>query len=76
MVDRIWWQWQQEDPSRVSAFTGDIWPNETLDDIMEMGGLAPDSIVRDFMDASSADLCYRYETLDHGASSLRKPLIN
>lgn len=76
MVDRIWWQWQQEDPSRILAFTGESWPNETLDDIMRMGGLAPDRIVRDFMDVNSAELCYRYETLEHGAQSLARPNVS
>jgi tyrosinase len=63
-VDRIWWQWQQQDPqTRTFAYGGSIGengPTADLDDILPMQGLAPDSAVREYMDVNSAHLCYTY----------------
>ncbi|KAI9146978.1 Tyrosinase ustQ [Paramyrothecium foliicola] len=75
MVDRLWWQFQQDGPSRVFEYTGDVWPNAALDDVMLMGGLAPDRTVREFMDASNDELCYYYEPYDYSAKSLGLPKI-
>jgi tyrosinase len=61
MVDRLWWIWQQEDPSRVFDYEGSFGGvDATLDDNMRMLGLAGDRSVRDFMDAGSDELCYIY----------------
>ncbi|KAI9151401.1 Tyrosinase ustQ [Paramyrothecium foliicola] len=66
MVDRIWWQWQQESSSRTFDYGGNIYPEPqsgtgaTLDDVMKMGNLAADRTVREFMDAGNAELCYTY----------------
>lgn len=67
-IDRLWWLWQQADPSaRKTDFVGEkvtidssIASEASLDDILEMGGLADDLSVRDVMDASSSRLCYKY----------------
>ncbi|KAI9148488.1 Tyrosinase ustQ [Paramyrothecium foliicola] len=65
-VDRLWWIWQQESPSRLSDYAGNVWPEDytgmsaSLDDMLLMGGLAKDKKVRDFMDTAGSELCYKY----------------
>jgi tyrosinase len=66
-VDRLWWLWQQEDPAaRTFAYEGfrnlpdGSQVDATLDDVLPMGDLAPAAVVREYMDASSANLCYTY----------------
>jgi tyrosinase len=63
MVDKIWWQWQQQDPqTRTLAYEGtrNDGLNASLDDIMPMLGLAADRVVRDYMDTQGGPLCYTY----------------
>ncbi|KAK0657809.1 hypothetical protein B0T16DRAFT_386283 [Cercophora newfieldiana] len=64
-VDRLWWIWQQQDPStRTNAYNGfredGQGPAATLDDVLPMLGLAPDGVVRDYMDVKGGTLCYTY----------------
>jgi tyrosinase len=62
-VDRLWWLWQKQAPNtRTLAYDGvdQNGRTVTLNDILPMNGLAADGIVRNFMDAKSADLCYTY----------------
>jgi tyrosinase len=65
-VDRLWWLWQQEDSNRILAYEGlrnlpdGSQTEATLDDPLPMGSLAPASTVREYMDASSPNLCYTY----------------
>ena len=63
MVDRVWWQWQQQDPdNRAFAYKGQR--NDgvaaSLNDTMPMLGLAPDARVKDYMDTMGGALCYTY----------------
>ncbi|KAK0657998.1 hypothetical protein B0T16DRAFT_425987 [Cercophora newfieldiana] len=68
-VDRVWWQWQKDDPSgnRTSAYEGmrnlpdGTEVTATLDDPLPMGDLGPPAVVRDYMDVNSPNLCYTYE---------------
>lgn len=63
MIDRVWWLWQQQNPSvRNADYSGVEYANQpaTLDSIMYMSGFAPDRVVRDFMTTNNNDLCYRY----------------
>lgn len=49
-VDRIWWQWQQQDPqTRTLAYQGkrNDGADASLDDVMPMVGLAADRVVRE-----------------------------
>ncbi|KAK4455207.1 monooxygenase [Podospora aff. communis PSN243] len=67
-VDRLWWLWQQQNPSaRTMAYEGTrplpdglAGPPATLNDPLLMAGLAPDGIVRDYMDVKGGKLCYTY----------------
>ena len=57
-VDRLWWLWQQEDPTnRLNAYGGG---SARLQDVMPMADLAADRLVADFMSTQTADLCYTY----------------
>lgn len=71
-MDRLWWIWQRADNTRTTAYEGfhPLPPNAgegetgtpvTLKDNLPMGGLALDGTVEDFMDTTSANLCYQYE---------------
>jgi len=64
MVDKVWWQWQQHraTPNRTYAYNGlrRDKTNATLDDVMPMLGLAPDALVRQYMDTQGGTLCYLY----------------
>jgi len=63
MVDKVWWQWQQRDPQkRTLDYKGvrNDGKNATLDDVLPMLGLAPEGIVRDYMDTRGGALCYTY----------------
>ncbi|MCJ1229643.1 hypothetical protein MMC12_006312 [Toensbergia leucococca] len=64
-LDRIWWMWQQADlPYRLTDYAGRLLRNSTqrasLNDIIPMGGLAPDITIADMMETESGLLCYRY----------------
>lgn len=67
-VDRLWWLWQQQNPSnRTMQYNGDHpWQGDgpgapvSLNDKLPMGGLGPEGVVRDYMDTKSAKLCYKY----------------
>jgi len=63
MVDKVWWQWQQEDAqTRTFAYNGmrNDGQEAKLDDIMPMLGIAPGRVVRDYMDTKGGVLCYTY----------------
>jgi tyrosinase len=64
-LDRLWWLWQQRKPEeRLSAYSGHNHrhPIEmaSLDDKIDMRGLAPNVRVRSVMDTEGDFLCYRY----------------
>ncbi|KAK4233363.1 hypothetical protein C8A03DRAFT_38930 [Achaetomium macrosporum] len=66
-IDRLWWLWQQQDPSRLSEYNGEASHfNETgsrevsLDDMLLMGGIEDDVTVREVMDVQGDRLCYTY----------------
>jgi hypothetical protein len=63
-LDRIWWRWQQIDPSHQMQYLGPAkhHSNETasLNDILLMGDLAPGIPVKEVMSTESDLLCYRY----------------
>jgi tyrosinase len=63
MVDKVWWQWQQRSPSnRTFAYTGvrNDGKNATLNDVLPMLGLAPEGVVKDYMNTKGGVLCYTY----------------
>ncbi|KAI0014687.1 hypothetical protein F4780DRAFT_767260 [Xylariomycetidae sp. FL0641] len=66
-VDRLWWQWQQVDPSaRNSDFAGNRFmaPDETpaaLTDAMTYLGFVANITVAEVMTTENQVLCYRYE---------------
>lgn len=64
-LDRLWWTWQTRDPEpRMWQYRGRAgnYSSETasLDDILPMGGLAPDIPVSDIIKTEGDTLCYRY----------------
>ncbi|KAK0620103.1 monooxygenase [Immersiella caudata] len=62
-VDRLWWLWQQQNPSkRTMEYNGMRFDGSaaTLDDLLPVLGLGADLPVRDFMDVSTDNLCYKY----------------
>ncbi|KAL2217410.1 hypothetical protein M432DRAFT_516476, partial [Thermoascus aurantiacus ATCC 26904] len=65
-LDRLWWKWQQIEPQeQLTEYSGeaayvDDSKDATLDDLIPLGGLAPDVRVRDIIDTESGLLCYRY----------------
>ncbi|KXN67864.1 Di-copper centre-containing protein, partial [Conidiobolus coronatus NRRL 28638] len=54
MVDKIWWEWQQRDPKRLTEYFGF---GATLDDDL----WNVNAKVRDVMDTESDGQCYKYE---------------
>ncbi|KAK0638575.1 monooxygenase [Cercophora newfieldiana] len=63
MVDKLWWQWQQQDPqTRTLQYQGrrNDGGNATLEDVLPMLGLALDGVVKDYMDTGGGALCYTY----------------
>ncbi|KAH8809364.1 putative tyrosinase [Xylogone sp. PMI_703] len=64
-LDRLWWQWQQMDPSRRLYDYSGLYETgntvkATLKDTLSLGGLANDVTVGDVMDTQGGFLCYRY----------------
>jgi len=63
-LDRLWWLWQREDPQRLLAYNGKAKDHSaqsaSLDDPVNMNGLAPDVAVSKMMVAEASGLCYRY----------------
>ncbi|KAL8831722.1 MAG: hypothetical protein Q9191_000693 [Dirinaria sp. TL-2023a] len=64
-LDRLWWTWQRSDPqARMMQYRGLAAKNSTenaaLDDIVPMGGLAPDIKVSDIIRTDTERLCYIY----------------
>jgi len=74
-VDRLWWIWQQQDPAvRLYAYEGpgenvrihghktENVPrtNASLEDVLSLGTLAKDLLVKDVMSTNSDLLCYGY----------------
>ncbi|KAG9193566.1 tyrosinase [Alternaria panax] len=64
-IDRIWWRWQQHDLQRRQyLYTGSFKPRSekqaSLDDIVSVGGLAPDVKASELMNVRSGIFCYTY----------------
>lgn len=64
-LDRIWWNWQQVNPSRLYEVSGrsaitPLYQNITLDFGLDMGGFAPTEPIREVMDIYSEPMCYTY----------------
>lgn len=67
-IDRTWWIWQNQDlKTRQNAIAGTNTmfnappsANTTLDDIIDLGVLAPDIKIRDAMSTISDQFCYIY----------------
>lgn len=64
-LDRMWWMWQQIDPSqRLMDYGGKAGANSTerasLTDLLQVSGLAPAVKVSEVMSTESMLLCYRY----------------
>jgi len=63
-LDRLWWLWQLEDPERLFTYNGKakdhLDHSASLDDPVNMNGLAPDVAVSEMMMTESSGLCYRY----------------
>ena len=64
-IDRLWWQWQQKEPSkRLKQYHGrsrsDLEFDALLTDRLDMFGLAPSIKVQDVMDTEKNGLCYKY----------------
>lgn len=63
MVDKVWWEWQEQDrDNRLYAYGGlrNDGQAASLDDELPMLGLADDGVVRDYMDTQGGALCYTY----------------
>ena len=64
-LDRLWWTWQGMDGrKRRRVYSGKRSHNSSedasLDDVIPMGGLAPDTTVGSIIDTESGLLCYSY----------------
>jgi tyrosinase len=69
-IDRLWWMWQQENPSvrnmeysgpqTQDKFDGTTPPQATVDDLLPMLGMADDLPVKDLLTTESDLLCYVY----------------
>ncbi|KAK1828716.1 hypothetical protein QBC39DRAFT_415884 [Podospora conica] len=60
-VDRLWWLWQQQNPSAEYDGVDQNNRSVTVDDVLPMMGLAEDGVVADYLDVNSPGLCYTYE---------------
>ena len=68
-IDRTWWIWQNQDlATRQNAIAGtntlfNFPPsaNTTLDDLLDLGVLAPKMKIADAMSTRSDQFCYTYE---------------
>lgn len=64
-LDRLWWEWQQEDTKRVLSYGGKApktssSANVQLTDMLNVGGLAWEVSVKDVMETNTDMLCYQY----------------
>lgn len=64
-LDRIWWDWQQAEPSRLYEMTGRTttippFHNATRDYPLVMDSLGQTVPIRDVMDIHSEPNCYTY----------------
>lgn len=64
-LDRLWWKWQQADMNyRLTEYMGRAeWNSDkgaSLDDVIFVGDLAPETTVSEMMDTESGQLCYSY----------------
>jgi len=65
-LDRLWWQWQQEDAeNRIMAYNGQApktssSANVQLFDMLTVGDLASEVSVRDVMKTNDGMFCYQY----------------
>lgn len=67
-VDRLWWTWQRMAPAEhlldyAGPAAGGSAIEASLDDRLEMGGLAPAVRVRDIMSTGTELLCYGHKFL-------------
>ncbi|TFK24177.1 Di-copper centre-containing protein [Coprinopsis marcescibilis] len=65
-LDRIWWKWQQANPSqRMYEISGPSTQQGrdtiTLDFVIDFPALGPNITVREVMDAATAPSCFRYD---------------
>jgi tyrosinase len=62
MVDKLWWQWQQQNQTRTLEYQGkrNDGQDAALEDALPMLGLSSDGIVGDYMDTKGGALCYTY----------------
>jgi tyrosinase len=62
-VDRTWWLWQQQDPSKRNVdFEGDAVFGQpvSINDTLFFSDLYPDVTVRQVMTTNNDVLCYKY----------------
>jgi tyrosinase len=63
-LDRLWWKWQTLHPEISTDYDGvtahHMQERASLDDVLRMGGLAPDVAVAEIIDTHSGLLRYRY----------------
>jgi tyrosinase len=66
-IDRTWWIWQNQDlKARQNAMVGATTlfnpnsANATLDDLLDLGVLAPKIAIKDAMSTLSDQFCYTY----------------
>lgn len=63
-LDRMWWQWQQQDPEQrlLQYSRNSLMDNEVnaLDDVFHFGDFAPDKKVSEVLSTETELLCYRY----------------
>ncbi|RQM07401.1 hypothetical protein DH86_00003193 [Scytalidium sp. 3C] len=64
-LDRLWWKWQQIDPTRRLVDYSDLYETNntekaSLKDVLRLGGLAEDVTVGDVLDTQGGVLCYKY----------------
>ncbi|KAI5779170.1 putative tyrosinase [Geopyxis carbonaria] len=69
-IDRLWWKWQAEDPEtrmyQLGGFTTPVkpvtgWVETTLDYVMDLYGIGPDTTVGDIMNIQGGFLCYDFD---------------
>jgi tyrosinase len=65
-LDRLWWNWQQEDPeNRLLAYNGQTpkdatFPSVQLADMLDVGGLSWKVSVKEVMETNKGLFCYQY----------------
>lgn len=68
MIDRVFWIWQNHDPETrrhavggtLTMFNDSPSRNNTLDDIVDLGGLIEPYRLGDLLDTTGGPFCYIY----------------